>query len=67
MQATKNNKFTTRKFDGDSQGSWAVFRKADVKGIRGIVFYGQARPIVCGLTKREADYYRARADAGHYL
>ena len=47
--------FTTRKFDGDSAGSWAVFRKADVKGIRGVVFYGQATPIRTRLTKREAD------------
>ena len=47
--------FTTRKFDGDSAGSWAIFRKHEVKGIRGVVFYGEARPIYCGLTKREAD------------
>lgn len=47
--------FATRKYDGDSEGSWAVFRKEDVKGTRGVVFWGQARPIYCGMTKREAD------------
>ncbi len=51
----------TRKFDGDCPNSWAVFRKADLpKGHRGIVFWGQARPIVNGLSKREADYYKKR-------
>ena len=63
----KAKQFTTRKFDGNSQGSWAVFHKYAVKGIRGVVFYGQARPIVSGLTKREADYYCARLEDGHYL
>lgn len=62
--ALKKNQFTIRKFDGDCAGSRAVFRKADVKGIRGVVFWEQAQPIVCGLTRREAEYYRSRCDAG---
>lgn len=65
--ALKSNNFTIKKFDGDSAGSYAVFRKADVKGKGSIIFYGEAQPIVCGLTKREADYYRSRCDAGAYL
>lgn len=64
--AVKSNKFTIKKFDGDSEGSWAVFRKEDVKGKGSIIFYGDARPIVCGLTRREAEYYRSRCDAGFY-
>lgn len=46
--------YTTRKFDGDDLYSWAVFRKSDVKGMRGIIFYGQARPVMTGLSQREA-------------
>ncbi len=59
----KATKFVIRKFDGDSDGSYAVFRRADVKGKGTIIFYGDAQPIVCGLTKREADYYRSRCEA----
>ena len=55
-------KFATRKFDGDSQYSWAVFKAAEVKGRRGIIFYGDAEPIVTGLSKREADYYKQNFD-----
>ena len=62
--ATNKNQFTIKKFDGDSDGSYAVFRKLDVKGKGSIIFYGEAQPIVCGLTRREADYYRSRCDAG---
>lgn len=51
-------KFTTRKYDGDDQFSWAVFKSKDVKGMRGIVFYGQATPIVSGLSRNEASYHK---------
>ena len=57
--------FTTRKFDGDSANSWAVFRKADVKGTRGVVFYGQARPVMCGMSKREADSRKNKLNKEH--
>lgn len=53
-------KFATRKFNGDSQYSWAVFRAVDVKRQRGILVWGNAEPIVTGLTKREADYYKQK-------
>jgi hypothetical protein len=65
--AVKSKQFTIKKFNGDSAGSYAVFRKADVKGLGRVIFWGEAKPIVCGLTKREADYYRGRCDEGHYL
>jgi len=61
--AIKRNQFTIRKFDGDSEGSYAVFRRADVRGRGNIIFYGEAQPVVCGLTRREADHYRSRCDA----
>ena len=53
-------KFAIRKFDGDTAYSYAVFRADAVKGTRGIVFYGDADPIVTGLTRREADYYKQK-------
>jgi hypothetical protein len=61
--ATNKNRFTIKKFDGDSAGSYAVFRKADVKGRGSIIFWGEAQPIYCGLTRREAEYYRSQCDA----
>jgi predicted Zn-dependent protease len=61
--ATNKNLFTIKKFDGDSDGSYAVFRKTDVKGRGSIIFWGEAQPVVCGLTRREAEYYRSRCDA----
>lgn len=65
--ATNKNKFTIKKFDGDSAGSYAVFRKEAVKGKGSIICWGEATPIVCGLTRREAEYYRRRCEEGHYL
>jgi len=52
------SQFTTRKFDGDDRYSWAVFRKSDLpKGHRGIVFWGEAQPVVCGLSRSSAQSY----------
>jgi len=64
--ATNKSKFTVKKYDGDSAESYAVFRKADVKGKGSIIFWGEAQPIVCGLTRRTAQYYRSKCDAGAY-
>lgn len=51
--------FSTRKFNGDDAYSWAVFRKSDLpKGRRGVIFAGEARPIVAGCSRREALYYK---------
>lgn len=58
----KKNKFVIRKFDGDTSENYAVFRKADVKNKGNIIFWGQAQPIVCGLNRRSAEYYRSRLD-----
>ncbi len=41
-------KFTCRKYNGDDLYSWAVFRKGD------------PRPIVTGLSRQQASYYKAR-------
>ena len=49
--------FTARKFNGDDQYSWAVFRKGDLpRGHRGIVFFGQAQPVVSGMSQSEARF-----------
>ena len=49
--------FTARKFNGDDQYSWAVFHKEDLpRGHRGIVFLGEAQPVVSGMDRTEAQY-----------
>ena len=52
-------KYTIRKFDGDDSYSWAVFKKSDLpKGHRGLVFWGEARPIVSGCSRCQANSYK---------
>ena len=49
--------FTARKFNGDDQYSWGVFRKEDLpRGHRGIVFLGEVQPVVSGMDRTEAQY-----------
>jgi hypothetical protein len=56
-------KYAIRKFDGDDCYSWAVFRKSDLsKGHRGIVFYGEAQPLVCGCSRSDANYHKRQLD-----
>jgi hypothetical protein len=56
--------YTLRKFNGDDSYSWAVFRKADLpKGHRGIVFYGEAEPVVDGCSRGEAQHYKQTLEA----
>mgnify|MGYP003124832379 FL=1 len=56
----KQSKYTIRKYDGDDCYSWAVFRKADLpKGHRGIVFWTPT-PLVCGLSRDQANYYKRK-------
>jgi len=58
-------KYTIRKFNGDDSYSWAVFRKdALPKGHRGIVFYGQAEPVVSGCSRSSAKHYKDQFEAG---
>ena len=51
-------KYTIKKYNGDDQYSWAVFRAADVKGMRSPIFYGDAEPIINGLDRHMAQYHR---------
>lgn len=47
-------RFTTRKYEGDDRYSWAVFDARDVKGLKGVVFSFQARPVTCGHSRDQA-------------
>ena len=51
-------KYSVKKFDGDDMYSWAVFRAQDVKGMRSPIFYGQARPVMNGMSRSEAQYQK---------
>lgn len=53
--------YVVRKFDGDDMYSWAVFRKDSLpKGHSGVVSYGEAKPLVCGCSKMEANHYKSQ-------
>ena len=56
-------KYSIKKFNGDDQYSWAVFRAQDVRGMRSPIFYGQARPVVSGLDRSEAQYHKRQLEA----
>ena len=56
--------YTIRKYDGDDCYSWAVFRKSDLpKGRRGVVFYGEARPVYSGMSREQARHYKDICEA----
>jgi hypothetical protein len=54
--------YTIKKFNGDDQYSWAVFRAADVKGMRSPIFYGDAQPVMNGMSRSEAQYQKTRLE-----
>jgi hypothetical protein len=56
-------KYSVKKFNGDDIYSWAVFRAQDVKGMRSPIFYGQARPVMNGMSRSEAQYQKTRMEA----
>jgi hypothetical protein len=51
-------KYSIKKFNGDDQYSWAVFRAQDVKGMRSPIFCGDAEPVINGLDRSEARYHK---------
>jgi|TARA_R110002126_G_scaffold122035_3_gene263641 hypothetical protein len=51
-------KYSVKKFNGDDQYSWAVFRAQDVKGMRSPIFYGQASPVMSGMSRSSAQYQK---------
>ena len=56
-------KYAIKKFDGDSSYDWAVFRAQDVRGMRSPIFWGQARPVMSGLTRADAQYHKKCLEA----
>jgi hypothetical protein len=56
-------KYSVKKFNGDDSYSWAVFRASDVRGIRSPVMFGQARPVMSGLSRMDANYYKKKFEA----
>lgn len=52
--------YVIRKFNGDDAFSWAVFRREAVNTIKGIVELGQARPIISGLNREMAEFYKRK-------
>ena len=51
-------KYVIKKYDGDDMYSWAVFYAKDVKGLRSPIFWGEAEPIICGLSRISAQHER---------
>ena len=47
-------KFVARRYDGDDQYSWGVFRAEDVKGKGNQLFFGDAQPLASGLSRAQA-------------
>jgi hypothetical protein len=43
--------------------SWAVFRAADVKGMRSPIFMGQAQPVASGMDMYNARYHAKKLNA----
>lgn len=56
-------KYTIKKFNGDDSYSWAVFRAQDVRGMRSPIFFGDARPVMSGLTRSDAKYHKQQLEA----
>ena len=55
-------KFSIKKYNGDDQYSWAVFRAQDVKGLRSPIFFGDATPVMSGMDRNEARYQKTRLE-----
>jgi len=50
--------YTIKKFMGDDQYSWAVFRSKDVKGMRSPICDPYIEPVMSGMDRQEAAYQR---------
>jgi len=56
-------KYRVLKYNGDDIYSWAVFRAQDVKGMRSPIFFGDAQPVMSGMSRNEARYQKTRLEA----
>jgi hypothetical protein len=62
-EGNMKQKYSVKKFNGDDIYSWAVFRAQDVKGMRSPIFYGDARPVMNGMSRSEAQHQKTRLEA----
>jgi hypothetical protein len=53
----KKDKYTVCKYDGDDEYSYAVFKNLPT-GLGRPICYGQAKPVVAGCSKSQADSYK---------
>ena len=51
-------KYSIKKFMGDDQYSWAVFRAQDVRGMRSPICDPFVFPVMSGLTRADAQYHK---------
>ena len=56
-------KYTIKKFNGDSSYDWAVFRAQDVRGMRSPICDPFIRPVMSGLTRADAQYHKKSLEA----
>jgi len=56
-------KYSIKKFMGDDQYSWAVFRAQDVRGMRSPICDPFVSPVVSGLTRADAQYHKKSLEA----
>lgn len=56
-------KYTIKKYMGDDSYSWAVFRAADVKGMRSPICDPFIRPAMSGLTRSDAQYHKRQLES----
>jgi len=54
--------FVIRRYDGDDPYCYAIFRKRDVMRMGAVIFYGEANPVVSGLSRIEAKVYKQSLD-----
>ena len=54
------DRYFVRKYEGDDDLSWAVFRNLPprLRRLKIVTADFHVHPVVCGLSRREADYYR---------
>lgn len=56
-------KYAVKRFDGDDRYSWAVFYADEIKGKGPIIMFGEAKPIVSGCSRDEANSRAAELEA----
>lgn len=58
----KKKEYAIKQFNGDDIFSYAIFRKEDVKGKGKIIMDGDAKPLMSGLSRSEAQYHRKQLE-----